>query len=364
MGIAIEGRVQVSALYIGSKLTFGLAESYLFSRYSSWKFFNQASDNLDHQLLEIADKATNEEMVKFVNVNTNRLNNFSIQKGNCFKEFTKITFQLVDAAAQNHMIPLVTNIAFLGVLYVVSGKIMQSFESAKILTIEYSHLSHEVEVLPFDEVIKRGKLLRKQITEADINLKNWYMIVMCIDFLNTILYRDREVFRIQAIVNSNYEAGKNYDQEKEARTLGRTYDDATKSLSFVTGNYFRCTEVVVVALVIEEILDKILIIQARQARPELKNELAEQEKVSSKDIPTAQQLQQIKNLSPMQIAELLKTFSPKQMELLQQMTEQHEQVIELLQQVTEQLPSSHQDTVAHLESCLIGADGNCLQEAA
>jgi len=331
----------VSALYVGSKLTFGLLDFFMFNMYSPQIFFNQASQNIEKDILRIEDKATTIELARLMDIENNRLLNFAIQKGNCLKELLRITLQMVDAAAGQGGITIVANAVSFSILYLVQDKIYSHFDEGKKYALEAAQLHHKLLDGTYNttSIIAQSAQIRANYSHADLYLKSYFLIVSTIDLVISTLFRDREIFRIHSII-----LGPSYNEAEEKEKNERTYDEATKGIAFVTSNYLRLTEVLVIANVINMfLLQKIDEISART--PE---ELAELNKLESQ----AEESKKL-DLIQKQIASLPENIRAA---LLAELTAKY---ITLSAEIMSDDASSNSDSYME-DTRTIGADNFCL----
>ena len=298
-------RAKISGLYVGSKLTFGLLDYHMFNMYSAQIFFNQASENIEHQILQIQDQATTGEVTHLIDVTNNRLLNFSIQKGNCLKELTRGFVQIIDALAQQGSVTVAANLISFGILYLKQSQISYYFDEGKKNTIKASQLHHKLADGTYNvsEIIVLNKEIRTDILESDFWMKAHFLSITFVDISISILFREREIFRISSILLPNYNAVEEKAQNE------RSYDEATKVTSFGTANYLRLTEVnVATHIIVERILQKIAEIGKRT--PEEVSALRDQERqvVAKKSMESIRA--QFESLPEEMKAALLEMISP------------------------------------------------------
>lgn len=242
----------ISAFFISVKIVAQNYDLIGFNSYSPQVYFDNAARNINKEILKISAKASDQEIANLINIKTNRLHDFCIQKGNCLKEFTKLTFIIADALSGNinGKSVVVANVVFLSSLYFSSKLIFPRFDEFKRHSIDSKQLHHELlnGNMNVTQLINASEHSRQRLLSSDFQLKVEFMIITTVDALNTALFRDRELFRIFSFF---YNADV-YNEGEYKKQNERAHDEGTKTINFLTANFLRVTEIFVVADVLYE----------------------------------------------------------------------------------------------------------------
>jgi len=239
-------------LNLGVRFVSALSDYHMFNRYSVHKFYINAKQNVrdtleENQSQSVSEKDYNEASAQILAVVNNRLLNFSLQKNNCLKEFTKVFFMIKDALSNSQVLTTVSDGVLMYILFYVYEGVKESFDSGKTASIKSSRLDHKLKDNSLQTVLNEDKQIDADIYNYDLQLKIAFSSVLIVETLNTILFRNRLVFDIKALFQDN-----TYSQADDIKRLGADYDEQTKIIEFTSKNYLRVTEVFLLSTIIND----------------------------------------------------------------------------------------------------------------